>query len=615
MKKFLAAILAALTLFSVFSFTACSSADKLADVVVQTLREGAGSIEASSYAKQSVKTLSERVEDGSVVSHTENSTEREDIISEKINLAVGEYDIEHKASSGYGSSYEYFFGRGGYEFTYSSPDKVEDFSKKFLDTVENSAADFEATLELLPFAKKTGALKAGGGKLTIDLNVMLHRVVSDLNGVFKRLNGNVTLGGVFGDDKIKGYFDDETYERLSDLLNSRDAYTEVKNLIYRLTGGAVQLPWADCLAQIDLTEFAKEFRKITKKVTKKKFVISATEIDPEDEVNSTPLGTYYEEKFDFILTDAKLVFTVKDGAVTAHKGTAKLSIAGSSTMKRDDVVSKQSQNITFDVSEDATYSKEECALTDLNKAHVMYRYNAIPDGNKIYYITNNNAPNEFYGVLVDGGFDFNLQIYVDKNMQPTNVVAGKSFNSTITSSYNKTDRSLTLSGGNFSQPTTIYLDFVYDTNLTVYGYQNAADRDARRLCSLSGSYDIFGDEAYYPVYMNSYSYSKNIYSADTTVRNGQITGFIVKDYVYNSSSVYSAAEGKLTVTMKDGGGKLQTVILYIGIAEEDGREVKMGLYRNRDDIGTDKYEKYFTMYYTTITKSMTLEELIKGDFK
>ena len=79
MKKFLAAILAAFTLFSVFSFTACSSADKLADVVVQTLREGAGSVEASSYAKQSVKTLSERVEDGSVVSHTENSTEREDI--------------------------------------------------------------------------------------------------------------------------------------------------------------------------------------------------------------------------------------------------------------------------------------------------------------------------------------------------------------------------------------------------------------------------------------------------------------------------------------------------------------------------------------------------------
>ena len=47
----------------------------------------------------------------------------------------------------------------------------------------------------------------------------------------------------------------------------------------------------------------------------------------------------------------------------------------------------------------------------------------------------------------------------------------------------------------------------------------------------------------------------------------------------------------------------------------NGREVKMGLYRNPDDAGTDKYEKYFTMYYTTITKSMTLEELIKGDFK
>lgn len=612
MKKFLAAILAALTLFSVFSFTACSSADKLADIVVQTLSEGTGSVEASSYAKQSVKTLSERVEGGSVTNHIENSTERENFISEKINLAVGEYDIEHKASSGYGSSYEYFFGRGGYDFTYSSPDKVEDFSKKYLDNGENSAADLEATWELLPFAKKTGALKAGGGKLTVDLNVMLHRVVSDLNGVFKRLNGNVTLGGVFEDDKIKGYFDDETYERLSDLLKSRDVYTEVKNLIYRLTGGAVQLPWADCLAQIDLTEFAKEFREITKKVTKKKFVISATEIDPEDEVNSTPLGTYYEEKFDFILTDAKLVFTVKDGAVTAHKGTAKLSIAGSSTMKRDDVVSKQSQNITFDLSEDATYSKEECALTDLNKARVMYRYEAIPDGNNIYYITNNNAPNEFYGVLVDGGFDFNLQIYVDKNMQPTNVVGS---GPNITSSYNKTDRSLTLGGGNFSQPTTIYLDFVYDTNLTVYGYQNAADRDARRLCSLSGSYDIYGDEAYYPVYMNLYSYSRNLYRADTTVWNGQITEFVVLDYVYNSSSIYSAAEGKLTVTMKDGEGKLQTIILYIGVAEENGREVKMGLYRNRDDIGTDKYEKYFTLYYTTITKSMTLEELIKGDFK
>lgn len=612
MKKFLAAILAALTLFSVFSFTACSSADKLADIVVQTLSEGTGSVEASSYAKQSVKTLSERVEDGSVTNHTENSTEQENFISEKINLAVGEYDIEHKASSGYGSSYEYFFGRGGYDFTYSSPDKVEDFSKKYLDNGENSAADLEATLELLPFAKKTGALKAGGGKLTVDLNVMLHRVVSDLNGVFKRLNGNVTLGGVFEDDKIKGYFDDETYERLSDLLKSRDVYTEVKNLIYRLTGGAVQLPWADCLAQIDLTEFAKEFREITKKVTKKKFVISATEIDPEDEVNSTPLGTYYEEKFDFILTDAKLVFTVKDGAVTAHKATAKLNIAGAETMKRDDVVTKQSQNITFDLSEDATYSKEECALIDLNKARVMYRYEAIPDGNNIYYITNNNAPNEFYGVLVDGGFDFNLQIYVDKNMQPTNVV-GSGLN--ITSSYNKTDRSLTLGGGNFSQPTTIYLDFVYDTNLTVYGYQNAADRDARRLCSLSGSYDIYGDEAYYPVYMNLYSYSRNLYRADTTVWNGQITEFVVLDYVYNSSSIYSAAESKLTVTMKDGEGKLQTIILYIGVAEENGREVKMGLYRNRDDIGTDKYEKYFTLYYTTITKSMTLEELIKGDFK
>lgn len=612
MKKFLAAILAALTLFSVFSFTACSSADKLADIVVQTLSEGTGSVEASSYAKQSVKTLSERVEDGSVTNHTENSTERENFISEKINFAVGEYDIEHKASSGYGSSYEYFFGRGGYDFTYSSPDKVEDFSKKFLDNGENSAADLEATWELLPFAKKTDALKAGGGKLTVDFNVMLHRVVSDLNGVFKRLNGNVTLGGVFEDDKIKGYFDDETYERLSDLLKSRDVYTEVKNLIYRMTGGAVQLPWADCLAQIDLTEFAKEFREITKKVTKKKFVISATEIDPEDEANSTPFGTYYEGKFDFNLTDAKLVFTVKDGAVTAHKGTAKLSIAGAETMKRDDVVTKQSQNITFDLSEDATYSKEECALIDLNKARVMYRYEAIPDGNNIYYITNNNAPNEFYGVLVDGGFDFNLQIYVDKNMQPTNVVGS---GPNITSSYNKTDRSLTLSGGNFSQPTTIYLDFVYDTNLTVYGYQNAADRDARRLCSLSGSYDIYGDEAYYPVYMNLYSYSKNLYSADTTVRNGQITEFIVKDYVYNSSSIYSAADGKLTVTMKDGEGKLQTIILYTGVAEENGREVKMGLYRNRDDIGTDKYEKYFTLYYTTITKSMTLEELIKGDFK
>lgn len=612
MKKFLAAILAALTLFSVFSFTACSSADKLADIVVQTLSEGTGSVEASSYAKQSVKTLSERVEDGSVTNHTENSTERENFISEKINLAVGEYDIEHKASSGYGSSYEYFFGRGGYDFTYSSPDKVEDFSKKYLDNGENSAADLEATLELLPFAKKTGALKAGGGKLTVDLNVMLHRVVSDLNGVFKRLNGNVTLGGVFEDDKIKGYFDDETYERLSDLLKSRDVYTEVKNLIYRMTGGAVQLPWADCLAQIDLTEFAKEFREITKKVTKKKFVISATEIDPEDEANSTPFGTYYEGKFDFNLTDAKLVFTVKDGAVTAHKGTAKLNIAGAETMKRDDVVTKQSQNITFDLSEDATYSKEECALIDLNKARVMYRYETIPDGNNIYYITNNNAPNEFYGVLVDGGFDFNLQIYVDKNMQPTNVV-GSGLN--ITSSYNKTDRSLTLGGGNFSQPTTIYLDFVYDTNLTVYGYQNAADRDARRLCSLSGSYDIYGDEAYYPVYMNLYSYSRNLYRADTTVWNGQITEFVVLDYVYNSSSIYSAAESKLTVTMKDGEGKLQTIILYIGVAEENGREVKMGLYRNRDDIGTDKYEKYFTLYYTTITKSMTLEELIKGDFK
>lgn len=612
MKKFLAAILAALTLFSVFSFTACSSADKLADIVVQTLSEGTGSVEASSYAKQSVKTLSERVEDGSVTNHTENSTEQENFISEKINLAVGEYDIEHKASSGYGSSYEYFFGRGGYDFTYSSPDKVEDFSKKYLDNGENSAADLEATLELLPFAKKTGALKAGGGKLTVDLNVMLHRVVSDLNGVFKRLNGNVTLGGVFEDDKIKGYFDDETYERLSDLLKSRDVYTEVKNLIYRMTGGAVQLPWADCLAQIDLTEFAKEFREITKKVTKKKFVISATEIDPEDEANSTPFGTYYEGKFDFNLTDAKLVFTVKDGAVTAHKATAKMSIAGAETMKRDDVVTKQSQNITFDLSEDATYSKEESALIDLNKARVMYRYEAIPDGNNIYYITNNNAPNEFYGVLVDGGFDFNLQIYVDKNMQPTNVV-GSGLN--ITSSYNKTDRSLTLGGGNFSQPTTIYLDFVYDTNLTVYGYQNAADRDARRLCSLSGSYDIYGDEAYYPVYMNLYSYSRNLYRADTTVWNGQITEFVVLDYVYNSSSIYSAAESKLTVTMKDGEGKLQTIILYIGVAEENGREVKMGLYRNRDDIGTDKYEKYFTLYYTTITKSMTLEELIKGDFK
>lgn len=612
MKKFLAAILAALTLFSVFSFTACSSADKLADIVVQTLSEGTGSVEASSYAKQSVKTLSERVEDGSVTNHTENSTEQENFISEKINLAVGEYDIEHKASSGYGSSYEYFFGRGGYDFTYSSPDKVEDFSKKYLDNGENSAADLEATLELLPFAKKTGALKAGGGKLTVDLNVMLHRVVSDLNGVFKRLNGNVTLGGVFEDDKIKGYFDDETYERLSDLLKSRDVYTEVKNLIYRMTGGAVQLPWADCLAQIDLTEFAKEFREITKKVTKKKFVISATEIDPEDEANSTPFGTYYEGKFDFNLTDAKLVFTVKDGAVTAHKGTAKLNIAGAETMKRDDVVTKQSQNITFDLSEDATYSKEECALIDLNKARVMYRYEAIPDGNNIYYITNNNAPNEFYGVLVDGGFDFNLQIYVDKNMQPTNVV-GSGLN--ITSNYNKTDRSLTLGGGNFSQPTTIYLDFVYDTNLTVYGYRNAADRDARRLCSLSGSYDIYGDEAYYPVYMNLYSYSRNLYRADTTVWNGQITEFVVLDYVYNSSSIYSAAESKLTVTMKDGEGKLQTIILYIGVAEENGREVKMGLYRNRDDIGTDKYEKYFTLYYTTITKSMTLEELIKGDFK
>lgn len=612
MKKFLAAILAALTLFSVFSFTACSSADKLADIVVQTLSEGTGSVEASSYAKQSVKTLSERVEDGSVTNHTENSTEQENFISEKINLAVGEYDIEHKASSGYGSSYEYFFGRGGYDFTYSSPDKVEDFSKKYLDNGENSAADLEATLELLPFAKKTGALKAGGGKLTVDLNVMLHRIVSDLNGVFKRLNGNVTLGGVFEDDKIKGYFDDETYERLSDLLKSRDVYTEVKNLIYRMTGGAVQLPWADCLAQIDLTEFAKEFREITKKVTKKKFVISATEIDPEDEANSTPLGTYYEGKFDFNLTDAKLVFTVKDGAVTAHKGTAKLSIAGAETMKKNGVVTKQSQNITFDLSEDATYSKEECALIDLNKARVMYRYEAIPDGNNIYYITNNNAPNEFYGVLVDGGFDFNLQIYVDKNMQPTNVV-GSGLN--ITSSYNKTDRSLTLGGGNFSQPTTIYLDFVYDTNLTVYGYQNAADRDARRLCSLSGSYDIYGDEAYYPVYMNLYSYSRNLYRADTTVWNGQITEFVVLDYVYNSSSIYSAAESKLTVTMKDGEGKLQTIILYIGVAEENGREVKMGLYRNRDDIGTDKYEKYFTLYYTTITKSMTLEELIKGDFK
>lgn len=612
MKKFLAAILAALTLFSVFSFTACSSADKLADIVVQTLSEGTGSVEASSYAKQSVKTLSERVEDGSVTNHIENSTEQENFISEKINFAVGEYDIEHKASSGYGSSYEYFFGRGGYDFTYSSPDKVEDFSKKYLDNGENSAADLEATLELLPFAKKTGALKAGGGKLTVDLNVMLHRVVSDLNGVFKRLNGNVTLGGVFEDDKIKGYFDDETYERLSDLLKSRDVYTEVKNLIYRMTGGAVQLPWADCLAQIDLTEFAKEFREITKKVTKKKFVISATEIDPEDEANSTPFGTYYEGKFDFNLTDAKLVFTVKDGAVTAHKGTAKLNIAGAETMKRDDVVTKQSQNITFDLSEDATYSKEECALIDLNKARVMYRYETIPDGNNIYYITNNNAPNEFYGVLVDGGFDFNLQIYVDKNMQPTNVV-GSGLN--ITSSYNKTDRSLTLGGGNFSQPTTIYLDFVYDTNLTVYGYQNAADRDARRLCSLSGSYDIYGDEAYYPVYMNLYSYSRNLYRADTTVWNGQITEFVVLDYVYNSSSIYSAAESKLTVTMKDGEGKLQTIILYIGVAEENGREVKMGLYRNRDDIGTDKYEKYFTLYYTTITKSMTLEELIKGDFK
>lgn len=612
MKKFLAAILAALTLFSVFSFTACSSADKLADIVVQTLNEGTGSVEASSYAKQSVKTLSERVEDGSVTNHIENSTEQENFISEKINLAVGEYDIEHKASSGYGSSYEYFFGRGGYDFTYSSPDKVGDFSKKYLDNGENSAADLEATLELLPFAKKTGALKAGGGKLTVDLNVMLHRVVSDLNGVFKRLNGNVTLGGVFEDDKIKGYFDDETYERLSDLLKSRDVYTEVKNLIYRMTGGAVQLPWADCLAQIDLTEFAKEFREITKKVTKKKFVISATEIDPEDEANSTPFGTYYEGKFDFNLTDAKLVFTVKDGAVTAHKGTAKLSIAGAETMKRDDVVTKQSQNITFDLSEDATYSKEECALIDLNKARVMYRYEAIPDGNNIYYITNNNAPNEFYGVLVDGGFDFNLQIYVDKNMQPTNVV-GSGLN--ITSIYNKTDRSLTLGGGNFSQPTTIYLDFVYDTNLTVYGYRNAADRDARRLCSLSGSYDIYGDEAYYPVYMNLYSYSRNLYRADTTVWNGQITEFVVLDYVYNSSSIYSAAESKLTVTMKDGEGKLQTIILYIGVAEENGREVKMGLYRNRDDIGTDKYEKYFTLYYTTITKSMTLEELIKGDFK
>lgn len=612
MKKFLAAILAALTLFSVFSFTACSSADKLADIVVQTLSEGTGSVEASSYAKQSVKTLSERVEDGSVTNHTENSTEQENFISEKINFAVGEYDIEHKASSRYGSSYEYFFGRGGYDFTYSSPDKVEDFSKKYLDNGENSAADLEATLELLPFAKKTGALKAGGGKLTVDLNVMLHRVVSDLNGVFKRLNGNVTLGGVFEDDKIKGYFDDETYERLSDLLKSRDVYTEVKNLIYRMTGGAVQLPWADCLAQIDLTEFAKEFREITKKVTKKKFVISATEIDPEDEANSTPFGTYYEGKFDFNLTDAKLVFTVKDGAVTAHKATAKLNIAGAETMKRDDVVTKQSQNITFDLSEDATYSKEECALIDLNKARVMYRYEAIPDGNNIYYITNNNAPNEFYGVLVDGGFDFNLQIYVDKNMQPTNVV-GSGLN--ITSSYNKTDRSLTLGGGNFSQPTTIYLDFVYDTNLTVYGYQNAADRDARRLCSLSGSYDIYGDEAYYPVYMNLYSYSRNLYRADTTVWNGQITEFVVLDYVYNSSSIYSAAESKLTVTMKDGEGKLQTIILYIGVAEENGREVKMGLYRNRDDIGTDKYEKYFTLYYTTITKSMTLEELIKGDFK
>lgn len=612
MKKFLAAILAALTLFSVFSFTACSSADKLADIVVQTLSEGTGSVEASSYAKQSVKTLSERVEDGSVTNHTENSTERENFISEKINFAVGEYDIEHKASSGYGSSYEYFFGRGGYDFTYSSPDKVEDFSKKYLDNGENSAADLEATLELLTFAKKTGALKAGGSKLTVDLNVMLHRVVSDLNGVFKRLNGNVTLGGVFEDDKIKGYFDDETYERLSDLLKSRDVYTEVKNLIYRMTGGAVQLPWADCLAQIDLTEFAKEFREITKKVTKKKFVISATEIDPEDEANSTPFGTYYEGKFDFNLTDAKLVFTVKDGAVTAHKGTAKLNIAGAETMKRDGVVTKQSQNITFDLSEDATYSKEECALIDLNKARVMYRYEAIPDGNNIYYITNNNAPNEFYGVLVDGGFDFNLQIYVDKNMQPTNVV-GSGLN--ITSSYNKTDRSLTLGGGNFSQPTTIYLDFVYDTNLTVYGYRNAADRDARRLCSLSGSYDIYGDEAYYPVYMNLYSYSRNLYRADTTVWNGQITEFVVLDYVYNSSSIYSAAEGKLTVTMKDGEGKLQTIILYIGVAEENGREVKMGLYRNRDDIGTDKYEKYFTLYYTTITKSMTLEELIKGDFK
>ena len=612
MKKFLAAILAALTMFSVFSFTACSSADKLADIVVQTLSEGTGSVEVSSYVKQSVKTLSERVEEGSVTNHTENSTEQENSISEKINLAVGEYDIEHKASSRYGSSYEYFFGRGGYDFTYSSPDKVEDFSKKYLDNGENSAADLEATLELLPFAKKTGALKAGGSKLTVDLNVMLHRVVSDLNGVFKRLNGNVTLGGVFEDDKIKGYFDDETYERLSDLLKSRDVYTEVKNLIYRMTGGAVQLPWADCLAQIDLTEFAKEFREITKKVTKKKFVISATEIDHEDEANSTPFGTYYEGKFDFNLTDAKLVFTVKDGAVTAHKATAKLSIAGAETMKRDDVVTKQSQNITFDLSEDATYSKEECALIDLNKARVMYRYEAIPDGNNIYYITNNNAPNEFYGVLVDGGFDFNLQIYVDKNMQPTNVV-GSGLN--ITSSYNKTDRSLTLGGGNFSQPTTIYLDFVYDTNLTVYGYQNAADRDARRLCSLSGSYDIFGDEAYYPVYMNLYSYSRNLYRADTTVWNGQITELIVKDYVYHSSSIYSAAEGKLTVTMKDGEGKLQTIILYIGVAEENGREVKMGLYRNRDDIGTDKYEKYFTLYYTTITKSMTLEELIKGDFK
>lgn len=612
MKKFLAAILAALTLFSVFSFTACSSADKLADIVVQTLSEGTGSVEASSYAKQSVKTLSERVEDGSVTNHTENSTERENFISEKINLAVGEYDIEHKASSGYGSSYEYFFGRGGYDFTYSSPDKVEDFSKKYLDNGENSAADLEATLELLPFAKKTDALKAGGGKLTVDFNVMLHRVVSDLNGVFKRQNGKVTLGGVFEDDKIKSYFDDETYERLSDLLKSRDVYTEVKNLIYRMTGGAVQLPWADCLAQIDLTEFAKEFREITKKVTKKKFVISATEIDPEDEANSTPFGTYYEGKFDFNLTDAKLVFTVKDGAVTAHKATAKLNIAGAETMKRDDVVTKQSQNITFDLSEDATYSKEECALIDLNKARVMYRYEAIPDGNNIYYITNNNAPNEFYGVLVDGGFDFNLQIYVDKNMQLTNVV-GSGLN--ITSSYNKTDRSLTLGGGNFSQPTTIYLDFVYDTNLTVYGYRNAADRDARRLCSLSGSYDIYGDEAYYPVYMNLYSYSRNLYYADTTVWNGQITELIVKDYVYHSSSIYSAAEGKLTVTMKVDDGKLQTIILYIGVAEENGREVKMGLYRNRDDIGTDKYEKYFTLYYTTITKSMTLEELIKGDFK